>query len=126
MKLLLSPLPTASGPQSLQKLVGALILTLSVSVHFFALGSKADLSLLAYDESESWQTPAELTTLTASEVLFAADSSWQKPALTTLGLTATTAFSLPATPTSPVATPATMPPALSQFEAALVALNFHY
>ena len=126
MKLLLSPLAPASRPQPLQKLLGCLILALSVSAHFFALGSKADLSLLAYDESQSWQSPVATVPVTASEVLFATDSRWEAPSTRTLGLTASTAFSLPAAPATAPSLGSPLPLAASQFEDSLLALNFHY
>ena len=69
----------------LSALAGCILLLASVSMHFYALGAKADPALLAYDESASWQVPQAGTYpvyASASEVLFAPwDFSTLQPAV---------------------------------------------
>lgn len=51
---------------------GSLILVAVVTIHFYALGAKSDPSVLAYNESDSWQLPdaSPAGLASASQVLF--------------------------------------------------------
>ncbi len=122
MKLLLSSRSFPPPHQPLEQVLGCLILVLCVSAHFFALGSKADPELLAYDESQSWQVPVDFIAPTASEVLFASKNTWQSPASRTLGMTEKPVLSL--APGTTLGAP--LQATALQFEAALVALNFRF
>lgn len=65
--------PSSELTHPLATLAACCILILSVTAHFYALGTQADPALLAYDESSTWrwvETP-ELAP-SAANVLFAA------------------------------------------------------
>lgn len=112
-----------SQPRAIEKILACLILTLCISAHFFALGSKANPELLAYDESQSWPSPAHFASLSASEVLFASRNHPKQQAQTvTLGMAdqgGSTGFG-----TNVIGTPLQAMPL--RFEASLAALNFGY
>ncbi len=106
----------------LESFFGCLILVACVGMHFYALGSKSDPALLAYDEAQTWQLPASMTEPTASEVLFASHNQDLRPVAT---------GTLSYTPSSPLSQRAAAPvatflPAPSNLEATLLTLNFGY
>lgn len=117
----------ASSPRRphhpLELLLGCLILLLSVGAHYFALGSKSDPALLAYDESSSWRQPALQLAGGASEVLFAShQEALPMPSAGTILTTTGFSFERPAS----LAVPSVLTPASSSLEATLLTLNFGY
>ncbi len=112
-------LPSFSHPW--ESAISCLILLLCAGLHFYALGSKADPAILAFDESQTWQLPASQEP-TASEVLFAAENVWKTPGSSTIGVTT----KLGSSPASGMMLGTPLHASSSKFEAALVALNFRY
>lgn len=116
--------PSDSQPSfrhPLESAIGCFILLLCAGLHFYALGSKADPSILAFDESETWQLPASQEP-TASEVLFAVENVWETPGKSTIGLNT----KLVSSPAASMMLGTPLQASSSKFEAALVALNFRY
>lgn len=137
MKASFSPLYLGTQPSStssnsskldnpIAAFLGCLILLAVVTIHFYALGAKSDPSILAYDESASWQLgppPHTALVASASTVLFSVQDSTSLTSSSTLGTIQSTQSVMPPLPTRGFGM-ATSPSTSTGLEATLLVLNF--
>lgn len=106
--------------------LGSLILLAVVTVHFYALGAKSDPSILAYNESDSWQLESitQSTLLaSASSVLFSTQESSPKPISSEIGTILSVQSGMPALSSRGFGM-STSPSTSTGLEATLLVLNF--